>query len=132
MRDFEDTVPVDMAGFLSIQCDNCGELSDPGAVAVTQADGLAWVCPHCGGHNFEDGPMDDAGGGLADDQQAFLDELDELGGVDDLGVEDDDDLLVECQQCGHRATIGEMGDPGHLTYINFICPECGAADVDWG
>lgn len=135
--DFEDTVPVQMAGFLALHCGNCGAMHSPEDAAVNVEDGLGWQCPSCGAVNFEDGPAS----GVSDEQREFLNELDALGGADYLeepfdgpdeaDVEetfDEEDQFI-CDWCGAVATDGDELSAGMQEgpdeTIIWSCPTCG-------
>jgi predicted RNA-binding Zn-ribbon protein involved in translation (DUF1610 family) len=146
--DFEDTVTV---AYTTLVCDNCGELSDESEVQSAGFDEftvIGWVCPHCGGANLVDGH----GEASADDHIADDDVSDEGGytcngcgehvapedfdgavcphcGYNQLGDGhdhgfDDDDLMVQCPECGEESAI-EQYYPVDRIEGGHRCPECG-------
>ena len=127
MNDFVDTVPVDMSGFVGIQCDNCGAMSDPSSVVVSQVDGLAWICPHCGSHNFEDGPHEDLGGETEDSTDAFLDEIDAICAADpaDELLDDEPSGGVSCPDCGEFVAQEYLDEADARWGGAWVCPHCG-------
>lgn len=131
MNDFVDTVPVDMSGFVGIQCDNCGAMSDPSSVVVSEADGLAWICPHCGSHNFEDGPHEDAAALVEDPTDAMWDEDEALcvDPVDQLPDDFEPGGGMPCPDCGEEVSYEYLEYADAHWGGSWICPHCGHVDA---